>query len=73
MFGGDLRNIDQWTSDLITQPIVLEMNAHSTHNREVSTEFSRYSKFLRDRSVQSVHGAAWNILQQLADVIRHDA
>ncbi|CAM6083805.1 unnamed protein product [Calypogeia fissa] len=37
MFGGDLRHIDQWTLDLITQPIMLEMNAHSSHNRELSS------------------------------------
>ncbi|CAM6083804.1 unnamed protein product [Calypogeia fissa] len=37
MFGGDLRHMDQWTLDLITQPILLEMNAHSSHNRELSS------------------------------------
>ncbi|KAH9313205.1 hypothetical protein KI387_028240, partial [Taxus chinensis] len=36
MFGGDLRNIDDKTLKLITNPMLLDINAYSTNNREIS-------------------------------------
>ncbi|XP_027368532.1 uncharacterized protein LOC113874509 [Abrus precatorius] len=34
MYGGDLRKIDAWTYDLITNPALLEINAFSSNNFE---------------------------------------
>ncbi|EFJ34281.1 hypothetical protein SELMODRAFT_405482 [Selaginella moellendorffii] len=34
MYGGDLRNIDQATYAMITNPTILEINTHSTENTE---------------------------------------
>ncbi|XP_057833998.2 alpha-galactosidase isoform X1 [Cryptomeria japonica] len=36
MFGGDLRNINDQTLKLITNPMVLSINAYSTNNKEIS-------------------------------------
>jgi alpha-galactosidase len=35
MMGGDLRKLDKWTLDLITNPEVLEVNQASMNNREI--------------------------------------
>nr|KYP73150.1 Alpha-N-acetylgalactosaminidase [Cajanus cajan] len=41
MYGGDLRKIDSWTYDLITNPTLLEIDACSYNNREAcETSFS---------------------------------
>ncbi|KAK7300420.1 hypothetical protein RJT34_11264 [Clitoria ternatea] len=34
MYGGDLRTIDAWTYDLITNPTLLEINSFSSNNQE---------------------------------------
>lgn len=34
MFGGDLRNLDKWTHDLITNPTLLGINSFSSNNME---------------------------------------
>jgi hypothetical protein len=36
MYGGDLRAIDDTTLSLITNPLLLDINAHSINNHEVS-------------------------------------
>lgn len=36
MYGGDLRAIDDNTLSLITNPLLLDINAHSINNHEVS-------------------------------------
>lgn len=35
MFGGDVRNLDATTYNLITNPTLLEINSYSSNNKEV--------------------------------------
>ncbi|CAJ1971114.1 unnamed protein product [Sphenostylis stenocarpa] len=43
MYGGDLRNIDPWTYDLITNPTLLEINSFSSNNQEACETFLAFS------------------------------
>lgn len=36
MFGGDMRNLDETTFSLITNPTLLEINSFSSNNKEAS-------------------------------------
>lgn len=40
MYGGDLRNIDDMTYSIITNPTLLEINSFSSNNMEASSAFS---------------------------------
>lgn len=40
IFGGDLRQIDEGTLSIITNPILLEINFHSSNNMEVRCDES---------------------------------
>lgn len=42
MYGGDLRAIDAATLTLITNSVILDINAHSTNNHEVNAYFTSF-------------------------------
>ncbi|ONK58396.1 uncharacterized protein A4U43_C09F11900 [Asparagus officinalis] len=47
MFGGDLRNIDMTTYNLITNPSLLEINSYSTNNMEIGEGIMHIPKALQ--------------------------
>lgn len=55
MFGGDLRNIDDRTLKLITNPTLLNINAYSTNNMEISRIlYTKHPPNVNSRGTKSV-------------------
>ncbi|KAL3685861.1 hypothetical protein R1sor_003883 [Riccia sorocarpa] len=61
MFGGDLRHIDAWTLDLITNPTVLEINSHSTHNNEFRSSPDGFLPVVKLDDCGAVTSTRWSL------------
>ncbi|KAL2653935.1 hypothetical protein R1flu_022063 [Riccia fluitans] len=61
MFGGDLRHIDESTLDLITNPTVLDINSHSTHNNEFRSSPDGFLPVVKLEDCMSATSTSWNL------------
>ncbi|BBM98677.1 alpha-galactosidase [Marchantia polymorpha subsp. ruderalis] len=69
IFGGDLRNLDQWTFDLITNPTVLEMNAHSTRNQEFRSSPAGFLPVVTLEDCVSAASTQWKLQRGKDDLM----
>ncbi|XP_057425402.1 alpha-galactosidase mel1-like [Lotus japonicus] len=54
MYGGDLRKIDAWELDLITNPILLGINSFSSNNREACELSLLFSLLIKLHNIEGI-------------------
>ena len=69
MFGGDATRLDAWTHELLSNRDVLEMNAHSRHNRQVHLDNASAVWTARNPVSETVYAAIFNRRNETAELM----
>ncbi|XP_028794681.1 alpha-galactosidase-like [Neltuma alba] len=69
MYGGDLRNLDEKTFNLITNPTVLQINSHSANNTGLPFETLGLRSWMATGNDGKVYVAYFNLNQEISRMV----